>query len=79
MTTTMWEARAIQGRAAELLDWVAARIADEAQLFTSAGDGNRVVVIDPTGAVSLALTEVPADLVARAPHAWDFEPVHRQR
>jgi hypothetical protein len=70
--TLMWEAKAADGRADELLAWVLAHAAPEADVYRSADA--RVVVIDVT---DTALPEPPADLVARAPHAWHFTPVPR--
>ena len=45
-----------------------------AQLFATEQGESRVVAIDPTGA---GLPDVPGELVARAPHSWQFEPVAR--
>ena len=68
----MWEAKAAVGRAAELLAWTLAHAPIDADVYRSA-DG-RVVVIDNTGA---GLPDAPADLMARPPHSWPFEPVPR--
>jgi hypothetical protein len=68
----MWEARATDGRVDDLVAWVLNSAPSAAQAYRSA-DG-RVVVIDPTGA---GLPEAPAELVARPPHVWSFEPVPR--
>ncbi len=68
----MWEATAAPGRVADLLAHVVAAAAPAAQLYRSADD--RVVVIDPTGR---GVADVPADLVARPPHMWQFESVER--
>ena len=70
--TVMWEVRAADGRADDLLTWVRAHAPSDAALYRSADD--RLVVIDETDA---GLPEVPADLVARPPHAWRFTPVPR--
>ncbi|MGI8666950.1 MAG: hypothetical protein ACR2N4_13100 [Jatrophihabitans sp.] len=87
---TMWEVRAAEGRLAELLGWLLARVGAGAQVYRSAGaepgaepgaesgaesGGARVVVIDPSGQAEQRLAGVPAELVARPAHAWDFEPV----
>lgn len=69
--TVMWEAKAVTGRDAELLEYALEHAAAEAQVYRG-GDG-RVVVIDPTGT---GLPDAPADLMARPPHAWPF---HRVR
>jgi hypothetical protein len=72
MTTLMWEAKAADGRADELVGWAAQHAAPAARLYRSA-DG-RVVVIDPTGT---GLPATPAELVTRPPHVWPFQPVER--
>jgi hypothetical protein len=72
LTVLMWEARAAAGRVDELVARVLAETDPAAEVYRSADD--RVVVIDPTGH---GLQEVPADLVARAPHVWAFERVER--
>jgi hypothetical protein len=68
----MWEAKAAAGREDELLAFVLASAAAEADVYRSADA--RVVVIDRTGA---GLPEPPADLLARPAHVWRFEPVAR--
>jgi hypothetical protein len=79
----MWEVRAAEGRLDELVAYVAANADPAAQVYRAggaagaAGPGGsdaRVVVIDPTGT---GLADVPAELVARPPHAWAFEEVPR--
>jgi hypothetical protein len=70
----MWEVRAADGRLAELVAYVSAHADPAAQVFRSDGTDPRVVVIDPTGR---GLPDVPADLIARPPHEWYFEPVTR--
>lgn len=72
MITLMWEVRAASGRQDDLLAHVLAH-ADPAADVYRAADG-RVVVIDPTGR---GVADVPAGLVARAPHVWPFEAVPR--
>ncbi len=71
-TVTMWEVRAADGRIEELLAWVLPRLAEVVQVYRGA---DRVVVIDPTGTAGERLAGVPAELIARPAHAWDFEPV----
>lgn len=68
----MWEVRAADGRQDDLLAHVLASADPAADVYRSA-DG-RVVVIDPSGR---GISDVPADLVARPPHVWPFEPVAR--
>jgi len=72
VTTVMWEARAAEGRIDELVQYVRAQAAPEAQIYRGADGPPRVVVIDPTGA---GISDVPPELVARPPHQWAFDPV----
>jgi hypothetical protein len=74
MTTVMFEVRAVEGRVEELVAFVLAAADPAAQVYRSAGPEPRVVVIDPTGR---GIADVPAELVARPPHTWPFEPVPR--
>ena len=66
----MWEAKAVPGRADELLAWARANAPAGSRIYRSADA--RVVVIDESGT---GLPEAPADLLARPPHAWPFERV----
>jgi hypothetical protein len=75
MTVTMWEVRAADGQLDQLLAWVLPRLADSAQVYRSAAGEPRLVVLDPTGGVTERLAGIPADLVARPAHAWQFEAV----
>ena len=68
----MWEAKALPERAAELLAWALEHAPPQARIYRSADA--RVVVIDETGT---GLPEPPPGLLARPPHAWQFEPVPR--
>ena len=68
----MWEAKAAPGRIDDLLAHVERAADPGADVYRSADD--RVVVIDPTGR---GITDVPAELVTRPPHAWPFTPVPR--
>jgi hypothetical protein len=70
--TLMWEAKAADGRTDDLVAWALGHAEPSADLYRSA-DG-RVVVIDPSG---LGLPDAPAQLLARPPHVWSFEPVPR--
>jgi len=72
--TVMWEARAADGKADELVAFVVAQADPSAQVYRSDRGESRVVVIDPTGR---GIENVPAELLARPAHAWIFEPVPR--
>ncbi|MEU8432137.1 hypothetical protein AB0F18_04380 [Streptomyces sp. NPDC029216] len=80
----MWEARAVEGRGNELLEWaraqVLAREPVRREVLRAAQD--RVLVITwwevPQGGPSAELPELPepsADLITRAVHRWRFESV----
>jgi hypothetical protein len=73
--TTMWETVAAPDRLPELIAWLRPRIPAEAGLYCSAEDGDRVVVIDPTGVVGATLADIPDELNERPPHHWDFRPL----
>jgi hypothetical protein len=68
----MWEAKAADGRADELLTWTLAHAPTDADVYRSA-DG-RIVVIDGTGT---GLPDAPGQLLARPAHVWRFTPVPR--
>ena len=70
--TLMWEAKAADGRADDLLAWVREHAAPTAQIYRSADQ--RVVVIDPA---DTDVPDPPADLLARPAHAWRFTPIPR--
>ncbi|CAL9504948.1 hypothetical protein SUDANB171_03502 [Streptomyces sp. enrichment culture] len=77
-TTLMWEARAAEGRGAELLAWVRQQALDPAparrETFTAAAD--RVLVItwwERTGPAELP--DPPAGLLHRPVHRWRFQQV----
>ena len=72
--TIMWEARAAEGKADELVAFVVADADPSAQIYRSDRGESRVVVIDPTGR---GIENVPPELLARPAHAWVFEPVTR--
>jgi hypothetical protein len=72
---TMWEARAADGQLDELLAWVSWRMDPAAQVYRSRAGDPRLVVIDPSGTAAEALAQPPAHLLARPPHAWNFEEV----
>ncbi len=83
-TASMWETRARPGAADALVDWVFDKALPElrdagglerTEVFRS-GD-ERVLVITWWSGDPVALPEPPADLVARPPHTWEFEQVHR--
>lgn len=70
----MWEARAADGRADDLLRWVTDAVAGRpAQVFRGIeGEAGRVVVLLADGGV---LADPPAGLTARRPGSWLFESV----
>lgn len=70
----MWEVRAADGRLDELVEHVRAHADPDAQLFRADRGDPRVVVIDPSGR---GVPDVPAELIARPPHEWWFDPVAR--
>lgn len=80
-TALMWEARATEGRGAELLEWARARATElprpplRSELLRAPQD--RVLVITWwDGAYGDDLPELPepgADLITRAVHRWRFE------
>lgn len=67
---TMWEARASAGRGADLVAWATSHAPAGGDVYASSDD--RVVII---AAAPLELPAVPAELVDRSPHAWDFAKV----
>ncbi|GAA3481180.1 MULTISPECIES: hypothetical protein [Streptomyces] len=77
----MWEARAVDGRGAELLEWARARTGELAaeplryELLRAPQD--RVLVITwweaAYGAELPELPEPAAELITRAVHRWRFE------
>lgn len=80
MDTLMWEAKAAEGRGAELLRWVldegVRAVADprvRAEVFIA---GDRVVVIAVGEGAPRRLPDPPEALIERAPHAWPFTRVH---
>ena len=70
--TLMWEAKAADGRADDLVAWVRQHAAPAAQIYCSPDE--RVVVIDPA---DTDLPDAPPELLARPAHAWRFTPVPR--
>ncbi|MCX4818767.1 hypothetical protein OG883_02390 [Streptomyces sp. NBC_01142] len=82
----MWEARAVQGRGAELLEWARAQelARDPLRRETFRAAGDRVLVITwweaPGARAELPeLPEPAADLITRAVHRWRFESLDEQR
>ncbi|MGW6455875.1 hypothetical protein ACWF94_08080 [Streptomyces sp. NPDC055078] len=76
----MWEARAVRGRGAELLEWARAQeLAREPvrrECFRAAGDRVLVITWWEVADVSADLPELPepaAYLITRAVHRWRFE------
>ncbi|MEU9862643.1 hypothetical protein AB0D99_17400 [Streptomyces sp. NPDC047971] len=80
--TLMWEARAVQGRGAELLEWARARELPYEPLRreTFRAPQDRVLVLTwwDAPAPDAELPELPepaADLITRPVHRWRFESV----
>ncbi|MEU0335031.1 hypothetical protein [Streptomyces sp. NPDC006193] len=77
----MWEARAVEGRGGELLDWVRGQrlAADPLRRETFRAPQDRVLVITwwdaPYDAELPELPEPDDGLVTRAVHRWRFEAV----
>ncbi|MEV4611803.1 hypothetical protein AB0K43_04265 [Kitasatospora sp. NPDC049258] len=79
----MWEARAADGRAAELAAWVLAEAlpavrcaagVERAELLTAPGD--RVLLITWWSGEPRPVPEPPAELLARPVHRWSFTRQH---
>jgi hypothetical protein len=66
----MWEAKAAPQKNGALLAWVLDHAPTAGQVYASA---DRVVLIAPAGAD--AITDPPADLLARPAYSWRFERV----
>ncbi|MFE0519931.1 hypothetical protein [Streptomyces sp. NPDC058954] len=77
----MWEARAVEGRGADLLAWARRQDLAPAPLRreTFRAPQDRVLVItwwaEPYDAELPELPEPPSELVTRAVHRWRFESV----
>ncbi|MEV7417121.1 hypothetical protein [Streptomyces sp. NPDC089919] len=75
----MWEARAVAGRGAELLEWARARVlaAQPLRREVLRAPGDRVLVITwwaaEPGDELPELPEPAADLITRPVHRWRFE------
>ncbi|MFJ1703102.1 hypothetical protein [Kitasatospora sp. NPDC088346] len=79
VTARMWEARAVEGRAGELEEWVRTVALpalrgpagpERAELFTAPGD--RVLLITWWTGAPREVGEPPAALLARPVHRWSF-------
>ncbi|MFE3326162.1 hypothetical protein [Streptomyces sp. NPDC059176] len=77
--TLMWEARAVAGRGAELLEWARTQPLDAAPLRreTFRAPGERVLVLTwwdaPLDADVPELPEPDDSLITRPVHRWRFE------
>lgn len=76
----MWEARAVQGRGAELLEWARAQVlpyeALRRETFRAPQDRVLVMTWWEADAVDAELPELPEpapDLITRPVHRWRFE------
>ena len=84
MIARMWEVRAPRSRFDELLSWVCdvavPRLEELPQHVSSevySSTDNRIVVISKWRNNPESMPAPPAELVARAPHVWDFTLVDR--
>ncbi|MFD7612711.1 hypothetical protein [Streptomyces sp. NPDC059828] len=80
--TLMWEARAAEGRGAELLEWARTRALPGAPLRreTFRASGDRVLVLTwwearPEPAEPPELPDPAPELISRPVHRWRFESV----
>ncbi|MFE6061710.1 hypothetical protein [Streptomyces sp. NPDC056431] len=80
--TLMWEARAAQGRGAELLEWARARVLAREpvrrEVFRAPQDRVLVLTWWEAETFDADLPELPepdAELIARPVHRWRFEAV----
>ncbi|QES52527.1 hypothetical protein DEJ50_19655 [Streptomyces venezuelae] len=78
----MWEARAVDGRGNELLEWARSRVLEREPLRREVlrAPQDRVLVITwwEAGSLTEELPELPEpaqDLIARPVHRWRFESV----
>ncbi|MFD8010053.1 hypothetical protein [Streptomyces sp. NPDC058955] len=78
----MWEARAVQGRGAELLEWARARVLAREPLrrevFRAPQDRVLVLTWWEADGLDAELPELPepdAELITRPVHRWRFEAV----
>ncbi|MGW0394174.1 hypothetical protein ACWDYJ_25470 [Streptomyces sp. NPDC003042] len=79
----MWEARAVDGRGNELLEWARSQVLarEPVRREVLRGAQDRVLVItwwETAEGLAAELPELPepaADLIARAVHRWRFESV----
>jgi hypothetical protein len=84
MIARMWEVRALGSGFDELLSWVCDQALPKlevlpqhvaSEVYTS--PDHRIVVISKWRNTPGELPAPPDNLVARAPHVWDFSPVDR--
>ena len=84
MIARMWEVRASENGFDELLSWVCDVAVPgievlpqhvSSEIYSSTDD--RIVVISKWRNTPESLPAPPAELIARAPHVWDFTPVDR--
>ena len=84
MIARMWEVRALGSGFDELLSWVCDHALPKLEVLPQhvssdvySSTDNRIVVISKWRHSPESLPSPPAELVARAPHVWDFTPVDR--
>ncbi|TDH17661.1 alpha/beta hydrolase [Mycobacteroides franklinii] len=80
-STTMWEAKAIDGKADQIIAWLSNSVVPQfvlrdpqcrTEVYRSADD--RVVLIATGAAWSPQIPDIPDGLSERPPHQWHFEP-----
>ena len=84
MIARMWEVRALASGFDELLTWVCDEALPKLEVLPQyvssevySSTDHRIVVISRWRNTPEALPAPPENLVARAPHVWDFTPVDR--
>ncbi|GAA2130367.1 hypothetical protein GCM10009760_02780 [Kitasatospora kazusensis] len=82
-TAAMWEARAADGRAGELRDWVRERAVpalrgaaglERLEVFTAPGE--RVLLVTWWSDAPLPVPDPPGELLGRPVHRWSFTSEH---
>jgi hypothetical protein len=84
MIARMWEVRALGAGFEELLSWVCDEALPKLEVLPQhvssdvfSSTDNRIVVISRWRNTPAPWPAPPDQLIARAPHVWDFTPVDR--